>query len=89
MIQHYTYPMKNTKNNMAAESISKAWLKGQVRILTKSAGGEEEQLRHIPDRVKDLNSAAQYIPREHGGAISDVFIAFTGEMSARCFQQGY
>ena len=58
-----------------------------IRILTKSAGGEEEQLRHIPDRLKDLNSAAQDIPREHGGAISDVFVAFTGDMSAWWYNQ--
>ena len=48
-----------------------------IRILTKSAGGEDEQLRHIPDRLSDLNSTAQEIPREHGGAISDIFVAFT------------
>ena len=59
-----------------------------IRILTKSAGGEEEQLRHIPDHLKDLNSVAQDIPREHGGAISDVFVAFTGDMSARWFEAG-
>ena len=59
-----------------------------TRILTKSAGGEEEQLRHIPDRLKDLNSAAQDIPREHGGAIFDVFVAFTGDMSAWWFEAG-
>ena len=59
-----------------------------IRILTKSAGGEEEQLRHIPDRLKDLNSAAQDIPREHGGAIFDVFVAFTGDMSAWWFEAG-
>ena len=59
-----------------------------IRILTKSAGGEEEQLRHIPDRMKDLNSAAQDIPREHGGAIFDVFVAFTGDMSAWWFEAG-
>ena len=59
-----------------------------IRILTKSAGGEEEQQRHIPDRLKDLNSAAQDIPREHGGAISDVFVAFTGDMSAWWFEAG-
>ena len=59
-----------------------------IRILTKSAGGEEEQLRHIPDRLKDLNSAAQDIPREHGGAIFDVFVAFIGDMSAWWFEAG-
>ena len=59
-----------------------------TRILTKSAGGEEEHLRHIPDRLKDLNSAAQDIPRKDGGAISDVFVAFTGDMSARWFEAG-
>ena len=59
-----------------------------IRILTKSAGGEEEQLRHIPDRLKDLNSAAQDIPSEHGGAISDIFVAFTGDISARWFEAG-
>ena len=59
-----------------------------TRILTKSAGGEEEQLHHIPDSLKDLNSAAQDIPREGGGAIYDVFVAFTGDMSARWFEAG-
>ena len=48
MIRHYTYPMKNTKKNMAAESISKSMVeRPYIRILTKSAGGEEEQRRHI------------------------------------------
>ena len=56
--------------------------------MTKSAGGEEEQLRHIPDSLKDLNSAAQDIPREDGGAIYNVFVAFTGDMSARWFKEG-
>ena len=59
-----------------------------IRILTKSAGGEEEQQRHIPDRLKDLNSAAKNILREHGGAIFDVFVAFTGDMSAWWFEAG-
>ena len=27
------FPMKNTKNNMAAESISKAWLKGHIYVF--------------------------------------------------------
>ena len=58
-----------------------------IRIL-KSAGGEEEHLHHIPDRLKDLNSAAENIPREHGGAIFDVFVAFTGDMSAWWFEAG-
>ena len=63
-----------------------------TRILTKSAGGEEEQLRHIRDSLKNLNSAAQDIPREDGGAIYDIFVAFTRDMSARWFggwTQGY
>ena len=59
-----------------------------TRFLTKSAGGEEEQLRHIPDSMKDLNSAAQDIQREDRIAIYDVFVAFAGDMSARWFEAG-